>query len=183
MIRLSRELRGTILDVGGGGDGIVGRLYKSQVVAIDTCQEELDEAPDCFQKVLMDAKALDYQEETFDHVTFFYSLMFMDVSTQKQALSEAIRVLKAGGTLRIWDAEISSAYPDPFCVDLEIDLDGETIHTTYGIVSDVKDQTAETFLSICSRYRLALERRELEDGQFYLVFQKLGPASGAAGLS
>lgn len=176
MIRLSKEIQGTILDIGGGGEGIIGRLYKSQVVAIDNCQEELDEAPDCFEKVLMNAEKLDYQDESFDNITFFYSLMFMNMSTQKQAVSEAIRVLKAGGTLHIWDTEISSACPEPFCVDLDIYLDGEVVHTTFGIVSDVKDQTVDTFLQIGSEYNLIIKRQEMKNGHFYLVFRKAGSA-------
>lgn len=146
---------------------------QNQVVAIDNCQEELDEAPDCFEKVLMAAESLEYQGEKFDNVTFFYSLMFMNINTQKQALSEAVRVLKVGGTLHIWDTEISSAYPDPFCVDLDIHLNEELIHTTFGVISDAKNQTVETFLSICLDYNLIIKKQEIENGHFYLVFQKI----------
>lgn len=45
MITLSRDLHGSILDIGGGGEGVIGLLYGSQVTAIDNRQEELDEAP------------------------------------------------------------------------------------------------------------------------------------------
>ena len=34
------------LDLGGGGEGVIGRIYREWVVAIDTRQDELDEAPD-----------------------------------------------------------------------------------------------------------------------------------------
>ena len=40
MIELKKELNGRILDIGGGGEGIIGRLYREQVVAIDNRQEE-----------------------------------------------------------------------------------------------------------------------------------------------
>lgn len=65
------------------------RLYGRQVVAIDNRQEELDEAPGGFEKILMDARHLTFEDASFDYVTFFYSLMFMDAETQKQALAEA----------------------------------------------------------------------------------------------
>lgn len=42
---LKKELEGAILDVGGGGEGVIGRIYGPRVVAIDNRQEELDEAP------------------------------------------------------------------------------------------------------------------------------------------
>ena len=41
---LKKELEGAILDVGGGGEGVIGRIYGPRVVAIDNRQEELDEA-------------------------------------------------------------------------------------------------------------------------------------------
>ena len=44
-IVLQKELQGKILDIGGGGEGIIGRLYGPQVIAIDYRQDELDEAP------------------------------------------------------------------------------------------------------------------------------------------
>lgn len=34
-IALKKELTGSILDIGGGGEGIIGRLYGSRVTAID----------------------------------------------------------------------------------------------------------------------------------------------------
>ena len=42
---LTQALTGSILDVGGGGEGIIGRRYGPAVTVIDNCQEELDEAP------------------------------------------------------------------------------------------------------------------------------------------
>ena len=151
MIQLMKEMQGTILDIGGGGEGVIGRLYKNQVIAIDNRQEELDEAPNCFEKVLMDAKCLMYQEETFDHVTFFYSLLFMNRKTQLQALSEAARVLKTGGMMHIWDTDVSSAYPYLFRVDLEIQVDGERIYTTYEIINDIINPVSYTHLDVYKR--------------------------------
>ena len=58
-IILKKELSGRILDIGGGGEAVIGRLYREQVTAIDNRQEELDEAPSGFEKVLMDATDLD----------------------------------------------------------------------------------------------------------------------------
>ena len=62
MIKLCRELKGTVLDIGGGGEGVIGQLYGKQVTAIDNRQEELDEAPDCCEKVLMDATQMTFRE-------------------------------------------------------------------------------------------------------------------------
>ena len=61
-IVLQKELQGKILDIGGGGEGIIGRLYGPQVIAIDYRQDELDEAPASCEKRLMDATALDFAD-------------------------------------------------------------------------------------------------------------------------
>ena len=172
MLYLAREMQGSILDIGGGGEGVIGRLYKDQVVAVDHCQEELDEAPNCFTKMLMDATNLEFSSGAFDHVTFFFSLMFMNVQTQLQALAEAVRVLKPGGTLHIWDADIFSAYPAPFCIDLDIQTEEEAIHTTFGCVSDVTNQNAATVTSVCLNQGLVLKKQEADGNRFYLELEK-----------
>ena len=93
-INLKKELKGDILDIGGGGEGIIGRLYTNHVISIDNRQDELDEVPDFCKKVLMDATDLKFKENSFEVVTFFYSLMYMNKESKKKAIFEAFRVLK-----------------------------------------------------------------------------------------
>ena len=171
MIQLTRELNGRILDIGGGGEGIIGRLYRKQVVAIDNRQEELDEAPDGFEKILMDATDLGYDDGSFDHVTFFFTLMFMGAEDQKQAILEAARVLKAGGEIHIWDCDIASAYPEPFCVDVEIRLPDEHVSTTYG-VGKLDAQSREMIARMCADVGLLLVTECFGDDGFHLRFKK-----------
>ena len=75
---LTQEPTGSILDVGGGGEGIIGRRYGSAVTVIDNRQEELDEAPCSCPKLRMDASSLSFAGASFENVTFFYSLMYMN---------------------------------------------------------------------------------------------------------
>lgn len=171
MLILRKELDGTVLDIGGGGEGIIGRLYADQVTAIDNRQEELDEAPGACRKLLMDATALDFASDSFDHVTSFYTLMFMDSEEQRQAVEEAARVLKPGGMLHIWDCEIVSAWPEPFCVNLEISLPDERITTTYG-VGKQGSQDAQSMKRICRDAGLFLVTENRSDEGFHLVFRK-----------
>lgn len=75
---IDKTIKWTILDIGGGGEGIIGRIYQSQVTAIDNRQEELDEAPEGFTKLLMDACDLKFEDSSFDNVSLFYTLMYID---------------------------------------------------------------------------------------------------------
>lgn len=170
-IILKKDIDGGILDIGGGGEGVIGRLYTSQVTAIDKYQEELDEAPDCFKKVLMDATELSFEDESFKNITAFYSLMYMQSAEQKQAIHEAARVLAPGGILYIWDADIFSAYPEPFCTELTICLPDQRIHTTYGVIKE-DIQTAEAIKNMCTSAGLSLIAEQSSAGHFYLCFKK-----------
>ena len=171
MITLEKELNGRILDIGGGGEGIIGRLYTDQVVAIDIRQSELDEAPMGFEKILMDATDLKFNDNSFDHVTSFYTLMFMDSEDQKSAVLEATRVLKNHGELHIWDCDILSAYPEPFCVDVLVQLPDKYISTTYG-VGKMGSQDEKGIVEMCSNSGLILVAKECSKYGFYLRFRK-----------
>lgn len=170
-IKLDNSLRGRILDIGGGGECVIGRIYRQQVIAIDNRQEELDEAPDVCDKVLMDATSLSFGEYQFEHVTAFYSMMYMTREEQQKAINEASRVLKKGGCLHIWDTVLHCAYPDPFVVNLDIDANGTVLHTTYGVVK-MDSQDMELFIEMCRKADMTLMRKTVNDDQFYLLFSK-----------
>lgn len=171
-ITLNQDLQGRILDLGGGGEGVVGRRWGRQVTAIDNRQEELDEAPDCCAKRLMDAAALDFPDAAFDHVTCFFSLLFMDRDTQARAIREAARVLRHGGCLHIWDALVEQAAPDPFLIDLDIEIAGTPLHTTYGILKEDGAQSAGGFTAMAEAAGLRPEAAETSGRTFYLRFHK-----------
>lgn len=171
-LSLANALTGPILDLGGGGEGIIGRIYRQQAVAIDNRQEELDEAPDGPKKLLMDAAALTFEDASFQHVTAFFSFMYMPHTVQAQAIAQAVRVLRPGGMLHIWDAEINSAFPEPFLIELDIDAAGTSIHTTYGVLKEDAAQNAGHFLRLCQNSHLKLADRQEHDGWFYLRLTK-----------
>lgn len=169
-ITLRRELTGRILDLGGGGEGIIGRVYGPQVIAIDTRQEELDEAPDGFEKQVMDARSLSFEDASFDHVTSFYTMMYISSSDHEQVLREARRVLRPGGSLHIWDAEIITARP--FVIELDIDADGMPIHTGYGIYDEDAAQDAQSFEALCRRVGFVNVQAEETGARFILRAEK-----------
>ena len=173
ILHIDRALTDEILDLGGGGEGVIGRVYREQVTAIDICPEELDEAPDVCRKLVMDATALAFPGDRFDHVTAFFSLLYMGRFAQQRAIAEAARVLRPGGRLHIWDADVISAEPEPFLIDLDLRLPRESLHTTYGIVKPDAQQDSARFVRLCEGVGLNLLHRQESEGAFYLEFEKL----------
>lgn len=171
-LSLKQDLPGPILDLGGGGEGIIGLIYGNQVTAIDNRPEELDEAPAGPVKLVMDAAHLAFPDGSFQTVTSFFTLMYMDHDIQRQAISEAARVLRSGGQLHIWDAVIRSAYPSPFLIDLDIDAAGTAIHTTYGVVREDAAQDSRYFTGLCCAAGLIPEGQKEDGGIFHLCFIK-----------
>jgi SAM-dependent methyltransferase len=126
---------GWILDLGGGGEGIIGRLKPSQVVAIDLIKRELAEAPAGPLKIVMDATDLKFLDGSFRTVTAFYMLMYVPQAQKQKVFEEAMRVLGPGGRFLIWDATIparTDRSKEIVVFPLRIRLPRETVTTGYG---------------------------------------------------
>ncbi|MCP4899594.1 MAG: methyltransferase domain-containing protein [bacterium] len=128
---------GLILDIGGGGEGIIGRLMGDRVVAIDLSLEELEGAPAGNIKMVMDAGEMAFLDNSFHTATSFCTLMYIkDQDAQRQVLAEVLRVLKPGGRLFIWDVEVPAEHKDgktTAVFPLKISLPGDTVRTAYGV--------------------------------------------------
>ncbi len=128
--------RGYILDIGGGGEGVIGQLVGRDVIAIDVRRSELEEAADNGLKIVMDARDLQFLDGTFSSATAFFSLMYVrDTGDCRTVMAEVFRVLQPNGEFRIWDTQIPER-PDVlqpnFAVQLQIVLSDREIETGYG---------------------------------------------------
>ena len=102
------DYEGYILDIGGGGEGVIGQLKGKDVIAVDIKKEELEEAVDGPLKIVMDARDLQFLDESFSTVTAFFTLMYIrQREDQLKILEEAWRVLKPNGTLHLWEVDLS----------------------------------------------------------------------------
>jgi SAM-dependent methyltransferase len=113
-----------IIDLGGGGEGVIGRLRGAQVTAVDIRQQELD-----------DARRLPFPDRSFDAATAFFFLMYVPGEDRSKVLKGAYRVLRPGGTLQIWDASIppqGTRRERLFVVPVKVKLPRQTIATGYG---------------------------------------------------
>ena len=172
-IILKREISGRILDLGGGGEGVIGRVYGRAVTAIGIRPDELEDAPGDFERICMDARRLEFPDGCFDAATAFYFLMYLFPEDRGAVFSEAARVLKSGGRMYVWDAAYRSAFPEPHLVELSIDAAGERIGTTYGVLGEGMCLSRDDVLSRAAEAGLAPAEARAGGGHFYLVFEKV----------
>ncbi len=145
-------LTGRVLDIGGGGEGVIGQLAPDQVVSIDPSREELEQAPAGPLKVVMRAENLTFTDASFTTATLFYTLMYIPKALFGRVLRECWRVLSPGGLLLIWDTEIQEPGPqaaEAYLVPVTALLPHRTIETGYGVRWDGAAQTAEEVVELC----------------------------------
>jgi ubiquinone/menaquinone biosynthesis C-methylase UbiE len=170
------ESDGQILDIGGGGEGVIGRLKGGQVVAIDLRQDELDEASDGPQKMVMDARALDFPDGKFATATAFFSMMYMKTREDHQKVfAEAFRVLKPGGCLYLWDVDLSERRgrkKEAYLVRLRYQVGDFSRGTGYGArwPAEVRDEAY--YVELAKEAGFQLRESGRTDHIIHLVFAK-----------
>ncbi len=140
---------GKVIDIGGGGEGVIAQAGAAGVVAIDRFISEVHEArgkaPDATWMVA-DATELPFEGHCFDNATAFFSCMYMSDDAKQKVFRETRRVLKKGGEFWIWDA-----YMVPrgkvFAIRLRVDFHHmPKINTVYGV--SAKAQSAASIVGL-----------------------------------
>jgi len=163
---------GFILDIGGGGEGIIGKLNGEQVVAIDKRQSELEETENKALKIVMDATDLKFLTETFTVATAFFTMMYIPNDLKQRVFEETYRVLKKGGCFYIWDANIPEKIDDKkyFVIPLEVIMPEETVETGYGV--HLKKQEMQSLKQLALGTGFKIIKEETQEHTFYLKFEK-----------
>ena len=172
---LKRE--GLILDIGGGGEGIMGRIGGSRVVAIDNREEELLEAPPGPLKIVMDARNLKFVGNTFALATAFFAFMYFENSDDvRSALSEIYRVLRPEAQLHIWDVALTER-PDTekelFAVPLQCRFGSSVVETAYGCPWPDERRGCKYYSEIAEDAGFRHVRTDSNGMAFHSIFQKL----------
>lgn len=175
-VTIEKEIKGDrILDIGGGGEGVIGLCYGNRVVAIDPNADELKESAGGPLKIVMDARELSFLDSTFDAVTSFFTLMYIDKCDHEKVFSEVYRVLKEDGELILWDAIIpkyDGSEKDIYVIRLEIMAITKLIKTGYGVFRKDKEQDIEYFIEMGKKAGFKVVKEEQQGQTFNLIFKK-----------
>ena len=169
------HLAGLTLDIGGGGSGIIGRLKKEKVIAIDPNKRELEEAPEGALKIIMDARELKFLNDTFDSATSFFTLMYVPKSEYKKIFDEVYRVLKTGAHFLVWDATIpkrSDLTKEIFFLPLKVKNSIEILDAGYGVIWGKKEQNVTLFEKLSKEIGFSISESRMDNQIFYLKLRK-----------
>jgi ubiquinone/menaquinone biosynthesis C-methylase UbiE len=167
--------KGWILDIGGGGEGIIGRIKGSQVVAIDLYSWGMKRTPRGPLKLVMDATDLKFLDQSFDTVTSFFTLMYMSPDQQDRAIREAYRVLTPGGRLRVWDVQLpvsENPKQDMVVYRFRFRLPGETIETGYGTMYPKQPMDLHYYAELARSAGFVIEEHEIAGNTLRLIARK-----------
>jgi len=169
------ELSGRILDIGGGGEGIIGIYKGAQVIAIDRKKSELEEAIDGdYLKIIMDAKDLQFLDGTFETVTAFYLFMYVPMENRKEIFEEIYRVLKEGGELVLWDMVITKKgenNKELYGAEVKVIIGDKEIDTAYGTHWN-KEQDLKYFIDLGKKIGFKVSSKEEVGKKIFIRFQK-----------
>jgi SAM-dependent methyltransferase len=171
------ESTGFILDIGGGGEGVIGTLKGRDVIAVDLRKEELEEAPAGPLKIVMDARDLQFLDGTFATATAFFSLMYLKSRhDQQKVLEEVFRVLQPGGQFLIWDVSVpqrpEGEQRDVYAARLRVSVGDRTFGTGYGQPWPPETRDLVFYLDLAAEVGFRVVEQREDEMLIFLHLQK-----------
>jgi SAM-dependent methyltransferase len=173
------EASGWILDIGAGGEGIIGQVKGAQVVGIDLNERELREAPSGPLKIVMDASELTFLDGTFNTVTCFFTMMYIPAALHDKVFSEIARVMAPGARFLLWDPVLptqSNPTQDLVVVPLTVTLPKGEVQTGYGVHWPPAPQDVAYWTRVGEKAGLKAVKSQVNGRTFHIEFVKSAAA-------
>ncbi len=168
-----RRLGGTglVLDVGGGGEGIVSRIEGSRVCAVDINMNEIREAQiyePSPQWLACNGESLPFRSAVFETATMWFSLDYMaDWKMKRAVMQEVFRVLRRKGSFSIMSSKIV-CHESRFVLKLRYTLpDGSVYQTGYGVKGN-QGQTVDKISNIVERTGFQITNKD-DNGHWFHI--------------
>ncbi|TFG04911.1 class I SAM-dependent methyltransferase [Candidatus Thorarchaeota archaeon] len=166
---------GRVLDIGGGGEGLVSRLEGKRVCAVDVLLNKIREARIYSvesQWIQSDARALAVRDRVFDTVTCWFSLSYLpEGDAKRQVLTEANRVLKRSGMLSVIGMSIPGETVK-HVLDAEFVLPDNYISKMSYAVSGNQEQTMESLINLGQEIGFQIQQASDHEYWFELTMRK-----------
>jgi ubiquinone/menaquinone biosynthesis C-methylase UbiE len=165
------NIEGRILDIGGGGEGLVSRIEREKVCVVDYRLSEIREAQihgAPANWIVGDGRHLGFKDASFDMVTLWFSLGYMrEWYIKKQVVEEAKRVLIDDGTISIMASRIpESAEQFVFWAHFALP-DGTISQTGYGVRGN-QGQTLERVVELLNDLEFRMLNTE-DHGEWFSI--------------
>jgi ubiquinone/menaquinone biosynthesis C-methylase UbiE len=168
--------KGLILDIGGGGEGLVSRIEGDRTCSLDIRMSEIREAQIHGQSsnwFVADGAHLCFSDAVFDIVTLWFSLGYMSNWTTKYTVLEAAhRVLKKNGRLSIMASRIPESYERLVFWATFTLPDGTYSKIGYGVKGG-QNQTLPKILELATKAGFSQHLYEDNDEWFKIESRKL----------
>ena len=176
IIKLEKHKReGWILDIGGGGEGIISQLYGEQVIAIDPLKSELEEAPiNEALKIIMNAKELTFLDNQFNTVTSFFTMMYIPNDDIEKVFKEIYRVMTLDGEFLLWDLTIPARNLDKdiYAILLTVELEKRFIETGYGVRWTEQERSIDWYGRLGKKVGLKIMEQKGNGETFFIKMKK-----------
>jgi ubiquinone/menaquinone biosynthesis C-methylase UbiE len=165
---------GLIIDIGGGGEGLLSRLEKDRVCVVDINLNKIREAQIYgahAQWAVSDGRNLCFRTGSFDIATLWFSLGYMrNWNTKELVMREVQRVLKPDGIVSILGAKIVCP-EERFLFRAQFTFpDGEMSQVGYRLVGN-QDQSLESTVSTLEDSGLVVLDRQ-DSGHWFKILAK-----------
>jgi len=154
---------GLVIDIGGGGEGLVSRIAGARVCAVDIRMDEIREArihETDSQWILADGQALPFRSSVFETATFWFSLEYMrTLDTKSRVMAGVHGVLQRGGRVSLLASRVVCE-EEAFQIMMRYDLpDGDVSQTGYGVWGG-QNQNIDTTTMLLEKTGFRMTRRE-----------------------
>jgi ubiquinone/menaquinone biosynthesis C-methylase UbiE len=169
-IILDQILEGRVIDIGGGGEAVIGQVGGGRVIALDKHPSEIREAMNkapAVRWLVADAMCIPCESGCFEQATAFFSCMYMGDEVKEKVFKEVRRVLKKGGELWVWDVQMLCSQKE-YGIRVEVEFrDKRKVKTMYGVRA--RDQSTRSISKLLQGAGFATE--VIEDQKHWFVIR------------